>query len=107
MKKALSFLLRAMTNTPYRTIGRILRADHALVFRWARAFEENPRETGAPGTLKEMEFDEMRHYIGTKKIFGSSKPLIVAHGELWPGCPAIVILQHPGDGSLIPSSRSR
>jgi hypothetical protein len=45
-----------------------------------------------------MEFDEMWHFIGQKKrSFGCSKRLIVAHGELWAGCSAIVILQPSGD----------
>jgi IS1 family transposase len=39
-----------------------------------------------------MEFDEMWHFIGKKKeSYGSSKRWIVAHGELWPGCSAVVI----------------
>jgi hypothetical protein len=45
-----------------------------------------------------MEFDEMWHFIHTRKeSFGLSRPLIVAHGELWPGFSAIVILQPSSD----------
>jgi len=32
--------------------------------------------------------------LDKKTNVGSSKPLIVAHGELWPGFSAVVILQH-------------
>jgi len=45
-----------------------------------------------------MEFDEMWHFIGAKKTKdGSSKPWIVAQGELWPGLSVVVILQHSND----------
>ena len=41
-------------------------------------------EPEVPGEITEMEFDEMWHFIGSKKeSFGSSRPLTVAHGELW------------------------
>jgi len=44
-----------------------------------------------------MEFDEMWHFVKEKKTnFGSSRPLIVAEGEPWPGCLAIVILRPSG-----------
>jgi hypothetical protein len=40
----------------------------------------------------------MWHFITSKKTsFGSSKPLTVAAGELWPGCSAVVMLQHSDD----------
>jgi hypothetical protein len=53
-----------------------------------------------PGDIKHMEFDEMHHFIKSKKTnFGSSKPLTVASGELWPGFSAVVILQPSGDST--------
>ena len=94
-KKALCILLYAMGKGSFRMLGRILRIDHTLVYRWIRAFGEILPEPEVSGEITEMEFDEMWHFIGSKKTnFGSSKPLTVAHGELWPGCSAIVILQH-------------
>ena len=40
-----------------------------------------------PSTIKEMEFDEMWHFIGSKKTSsGLSKPWIVLQEELWHGC---------------------
>jgi hypothetical protein len=54
--------------------------------------------------IREMEFDEMAAFVGSKKTsFGSSKPLIVASGELWSGCLAIGILQ-PSSGSMTKSN---
>ena len=99
-KKALCILLYAMAKGSYRMMGRILNIDHTQVYRWIRGFRESLPEPKVSGELKEIEFDEMRHFIGAKKIkFGPSKPLIVAQGELWPGCPAVVMLQHSGDST--------
>jgi len=96
-KKALCVLLYAMAKGSFRMMGRILGVDHALVYRWIRAFGENLPEPEVPGDIREIEFDEMWHFIKSKKTdFGSSRPLIVAQGELWPGCSAVVILQHSG-----------
>jgi transposase len=96
-KKALCVLLYAMAKGSYRMMGRILRIDHTLVYRWIRAFGESLAEPEVPGEITEMEFDEMWHFIGSKKeSFGSSRLLTVAHGELWPGYSAVVILQPSG-----------
>jgi len=93
-KKALCVLLYAMAKGSYRMMGRILRIDHTLVYRWIREYGESLPEPEVSGEIKQMEFDEMWHYIGSKKEnFGSSKPLTVVQGELWPGYSAVVILQ--------------
>jgi transposase len=97
-KKALCLLLYAMGKGSYRMMGRLLRIDHALVYRWIRAFGESLPEPEVSGEITQMEFDEMWHFIGSKKeSYGSSKPLTVAQGELWPGCSAVVILKHSED----------
>lgn len=80
-------------------LGRILGIDHTLVYRWIRSFGESLPEPEVTGEITQIEFDEMWHFIGSKKeSFGSSKPLTVIHGEPWPGYSAVVILQ-PSDGS--------
>jgi len=94
-KKALCILLYAMAKGSFRMMGRILKIDHTQVYRWIRAFGESLPEPEIPGDIQEIEFDEMWHFIKSKKTrFGSSRPLTVARGELWPGCSAVVILQH-------------
>ena len=94
-KKALCILLYAMAKGSYRMMGRLLDVDHTLVYRWIRAFGESLPEPEVSGSITQMEFDEMWHFVGSKKEnFGSSKPLTVAQGELWRGCSAVVILQH-------------
>ena len=98
-RKALCILLYAMAKGSYRMMGKILGIDHTLIYRWIRAFGESLPEPEVSGEIAQMEFDEMWHFVGSKKTsFGSSKLLTVAHGKLWPGCSAVVILQ-PSDGS--------
>lgn len=97
-KKAMCILLYAMTKGSYRMIGRILNIDHTLVYRWIRDFGQSLSEPKVSGEITEIEFYEMWHFIQSKKEnFGLSKRWTVAHGELWPGYSAVVILQ-PLDG---------
>jgi transposase-like protein len=98
-KKALCVLLYAMAKGSYRMMGRILNIDHTLVYRWIRTFGESLPEPEVSGEIRQMEFDEMWHFIRSKKEkFGSSRLSTVIEGELWPGYSAIVILQ-PSKGS--------
>ena len=99
-KKALCILMYAMAKGSFRMMGRILGVDHSLVYRWVREYGESLPEPEVSGEIKEIEFDEMWHFIKDKKTnFGSSKPLTVVTGKLWHGCSAIVILQH-SEGSM-------
>ena len=83
-KKALCILLYAMAKGSFRMLGRILNTDHTLVYRWIRSFGESLPNPEVSGDITEIEFDEMWHFIVSKKErFGSSKPLTVAQGELW------------------------
>ena len=102
-KKALCILLYTMAKGSFRMMGKILKTDHVLVYRWIRAFGESLPDPVVSGEITQMEFDEMWHFIGSKKeSVGSSKLLTAAHGELWPGFSAIVILK-PSDDSMIRS----
>jgi len=97
-KKALAVLFYALSKASFRGLGKLLDVDHTLIYRWVRAYGEGLPEPEVPGDIKEMEFDEMWHFIGSKKTScGSSKRLTVADGELWPGCSATVIVQLSGD----------
>ena len=48
-------------------LGKIFGIDHTLVYRWIRAFGEGLPEPEVPGGIREMEFDEVWHFIGSKK----------------------------------------
>jgi transposase len=99
-KKALCILLYAMAKGSYRMLGRILGVHNTLVYRWVRSFGESLSEPDVPGEIEQMEFDEMWHFIGSKKeSFGSLRPLTVARGEPWPGYSTVVI-PRPFDGYI-------
>jgi len=103
-KKAMCTLLYSLGNTSYNRLAKIFDTWPSLVYRWiAQAGTQLPN-TEIPGEIKEIAFDEMLQFVGSKKTsFESKKPLIVAHGELWPGCLATVILQ-PSNASTTKSN---
>ncbi len=71
--------------TVFSTVSR------SLTYRWILDEADKISEPGVSGDITEMEFDEMWHFVGSKKTKnGSSKPWIVAQGELWPGLSAVV-----------------
>ena len=93
-KKAMLVLLCSFGKTPFNLLARLFDTWPSQVYRWAVQEGLPLPEQKVPGVIKEMEFDEMWHFVKEKKTsFGSSRPLIVAAGEPWPGCSAIVILQ--------------
>ena len=97
-KKALCVLFYSMAKGSFQMLGRLLNVHYTFVYHWIREFGESLPEPVVSGDITEMEFDEMWHFMGQKKRnFGFSKRLIVAHGELWTGCSAIVILKHSDD----------
>jgi len=103
-KKAMCTLLYSLGKASYTMLAKIFDTWPSLVYRWIVEAGAQLPDTEVSGEIAEMEFDEMAAFVGSKKTsFGSSKPLIVAHGELWPGCLAIVILQ-PSNASTIKSN---
>jgi transposase len=96
--KALCILFYSLGKGSYGMLGKIFDRDRSLIYRWIKQAGLSIKEPTVPGDIKEMEFDEMWHFVGSKKTsYGSLKPLTVAHGELWPGCLATVILQRLDD----------
>ena len=100
-KKALIILLYSLAKSSFNMLAKLFDMWPSQVYRWiAKAGESLPEPT-VSGDIKEIEFDEMWHFVQEKKTkFGSSKPLIAAQGELWPGCSAIVILQLSNDSMI-------
>jgi len=96
--KALVVLFYALGKGSYGMLGKIFKRDPSLIYRWIREAGILCDEPKIDGEIREMEFDEMWHFIGSKKEnFGSLKPLTVVHGELLRGFSAIVILKHSDD----------
>jgi transposase-like protein len=93
--KAMVVLLYSLAKGSYNMLGTIFGRDRSLIYRWIKeaglSFDDPPVE----GEIKEIEFDEMWHFVTSKKTnFGSLKPLIAARGKLSHGFSVVVILQH-------------
>jgi transposase-like protein len=96
--KALCVVFYSLGKASYNMLGKIFGRDRALIYRWIREAGLNTAEPAVGGEIMQVEFDEMWHFIGSKKTnFGSSKPLTAAVGELSPGFSAVVMLQHSDD----------
>jgi len=99
-KKAMLILLYSLGKASFNMLAKLFDTWPSQVYRWVVQEGLALPEQEISGEIKEMEFDEMWHFIKAKKTsFGSSRPLIVAHGEPWLGCSAIVILR-PSNGSM-------
>ena len=94
-KKALATLLYATGKASYPLLARIFRITPAAVQKWLGREADKLPEPEVSGSIREMEIDEMWHFLKSKKTKdGSSKRWIVIQSELSPGLSAIVILQH-------------
>jgi transposase len=96
-KKAMCVLLYSLGQTPMTTLSKALGTWPSLVCRWVHEAEaQRPAGESSRGVVSQMAFDEMRRFVEVKKeTFRATAPLTVASGELWPGCPALVIVQTP------------
>jgi transposase len=111
--KALAILLYSMGRASYRFIGKLLNVSNVAVYKWIR---KAALEIPAPepvGEIKEIEIDELWHFLHSKKTsVGSGKPMIVVSGVVSPGLWATVMLQRftdSGTGSTnqdLPTSQT-
>ena len=98
VKKALCVILYSLGKASFGFLAKLFGVSRSLTYRWIKAEAESVPEPDIPDDIKEIEFDEMWHFIRSKKTKdGLSKRWIVAHGELLPGLLAIVILQPSED----------
>ena len=96
--KALVVLLYSLAKGSYGMLGKIFGRNRSLIYRWIKESGLLLDEAVIDGEIKEIEFDEMRHFIGSKKTnFGSSKRLIAARGKLSHGYSVVVTLQRSDD----------
>ncbi len=99
--KALCVLLYSLGKGSYNMLGKLFNRNRSLIYRWIREAGISTDEPAIDGGISQIEFDEMWHFIQSKKEnFGSLKPLTAAAGELSPGFSVVVIAQH-SDGSII------
>ena len=86
-------ILYALGKASFGFLGKLLGVSRTTAYHWIRAEAERLGEPEVPGGICEMEFDEMWHFVGSKKTSdGSSRRWIVAHGEVSPGLWAVVML---------------
>ena len=94
IKKALSVILYSLGKASFGFIGKLFNVNRSTAYRWIRDISKTIEEPKISNDIKEMEFDEMWHFIGSKKTKnGSLKPWIVAQGEPLPGLQVIVMLK--------------
>jgi len=99
--KALCVLLYSLGKGSYNMMGKLFGRNRSLIYRWIREAGLNAEEPAINGEITQIEFDEMWHFIQSKKTnFGSSKPLTVAAGELSPGFSVVVVAQHSEDSII-------
>ena len=92
--KAMVILLYSLAKGSYNMLGKIFDRDRSLIYRWIKEAGLSFDDPVIDGDITKIEFDEMWHFINSKKTnFGSSKPLIAARGRLSHGFSAVVILQ--------------
>lgn len=98
VKRAFAVILYSLGKGSYGFIAKLFGVTPPAVLKWIRAEAAGLQAPAISGAIREMEFDEMWHFIQSKKTKnGSSKPWIVLQGAPWPGCSAVVMLQ-PSDG---------
>jgi len=94
VKKALAVMLYSLGKGSFNMIGKILGHSPSIIYRWIRKEMQITTEPVVTSDIKEMEFDEMWHFVGSKKTRdGLSKQWIVLEGELLPGLLALVMLR--------------
>lgn len=98
IKRAFAVILYSLGKSSYGFIAKLFGVTPPAVEKWLKREAALLREPEIAATIQEMEFDEMWHFIGSKKTkSGSSRRWIVLHGELLPGLSAVVMLQ-PSNG---------
>jgi hypothetical protein len=77
---------------------KIFKCSPTTIMNWIKAGSKEVAMPKICGDIKEIEFDEMWHFIGSKKTRnGYLKRLIVTQGRPLPGLQVSVILQLSGD----------
>ena len=92
--KALAVLLYSMGKSSYGMIAKLFKVSRPGIYKIIRKAAENETLPAISEDIKDIEFDEMWHFIQSKKTnFGSGKPWIVLRGRPSPGLLAIVMLK--------------
>jgi transposase len=67
VKKALAVILYSLGKASFNMLGKIFGHSPSLLYRWIVEKIAKLPEPAIQGDIKEMEFDEMWHFIGSKR----------------------------------------
>ncbi len=71
-----------MGKASFNRLGKLFGHSRSFIYRWIVEAMDRTAEPAIEGKIKEMEFDEMWHFVGSKKTKnGSSRHWIVVHGN--------------------------
>ena len=62
-KRALAVILSALGKASFNRLGRIFGVSRFLTLRWIQQAISALPEPAVPGDIREMEFDEMWHFV--------------------------------------------
>ena len=104
VKRSFAVILYSLGKASYGFIAKLFGVTPPAVQKWLKQEAALLHNPNISSDISEIEFDEMWHFIGSKKRnSGSSKRWIVAQGEPLPGLQAVVMLQ-PSEGFMTKSS---
>ena len=94
-KRALAVMLYTFSKASYNFLAKkIFHCSPTTIMNWIKKASTEVKMPEITNDIREIEFDEMWHFIGSKKTKnGSSKPLIVNQEKLLPGLRVTVMLQ--------------
>jgi transposase-like protein len=98
IKRAFAVILYSIGKSSYGFIAKLFGVTSPAVMKWLKKEALSIDEPVVDATIKSIEFDEMWHFIQSKKTKnGLSKPWTVIQGEPLPGLSAIVMLKPSED----------
>ena len=94
IKRAFAVIMYSLGKASYGFIAKLFGVTPPAVLKWIRKEAALLREPKITTEIREIEIDEMWHFIQSKKTKnGSSKPWTVLAGKGLPGLQVIVALQ--------------
>ena len=101
LKKALSVILYSLGKSSFGFLAKLFGVSRTTTYYWIRDIATTTEGPVIANNIHAIDFDEMWHFIQSKKRnSGSSKPWIIAQGELLPGYSVVVMLQ-PSNACMI------
>ena len=91
---ALAVLLYSMGKSSFRWLGKLFKVAHTSVYKWIILYAKKLPRPPVPDELREVEIDEMWHFIDSKKTnYGFGKHIAGSSKELLPGWLVSVTLK--------------